>query len=294
LNGFLHAGLLAALVGGAGLAIGQVFSVNLDQYARPVLNSSVLKLVGIFVLARGLQYFLADFVGDVAVYVNTDAKAKNYKVRQAVLSGAVQAITRILRGGYDSVIVAGHSLGSVIAYDSLNELMNRCLRQDEQDGAIYAIADQIVDTQPPKAAIHRDQLNKITGLVTFGSPLDKVHYFFRENVPQEQSIRAQILAFMRSFRTRGSGSDYGIYRLQQYNADQFAKVKWLNAWSRQDPVSGMLHFYEPLIRREFGYSIPIYAHLSYWEDLRFYEFLAEPLLFNQPIPPAMDMQFAIA
>ncbi|MBZ5571421.1 MAG: hypothetical protein LAO09_06035 [Acidobacteriia bacterium] len=286
--------VVAALLGAAGIAIGQLLSVDLCQYFHPILNFNVLKALGIFVIARGLQLFLANFVGDVAVYVNTDDKARNYLVRRAVLSGAAQAITRILRGGYDRVIVAGHSLGSVIAYDSLNELMNRCLRKDDRDDALYAIPDQIVDVQPPAAALHRADLKKITGLVTFGSPLDKVHYFFRENVPQEQTVRAQILAFMRSFRTRGSGNDYGIYRLEKYKADQLSSVKWLNAWSKQDPVSGMLHFYKPVIRRQFTYSIPIYAHLSYWEDLRFYEFFAEPLLFDQLIPPAQDMQFAIA
>jgi hypothetical protein len=130
--------------------------------------------------------------------------------------------------------------------------------------------------------------------VTFGSPLDKVRYFFRESVKENQSIRAQILSFLGSFRTRPSGRDYSIYRVQPYVADQLSHVKWLNAWSKEDPVSGMLHFYAPLIRQEFDYLIPIYAHLSYWEDLRFYAFFAEPLLLGRATTAPPRVKYAVA
>jgi len=38
------------------------------------------------------------------------------------------------------------------------------------------------------------QLQKLRGLLTFGSPLDKIYYFFREHVKEDQAIRAQILS----------------------------------------------------------------------------------------------------
>lgn len=287
----------ATLVGLAGAAIGWLFKVNLEQYFRPVLNLRIVFALGSFGIARLLQYFLADFVGDVAVYVNVDAKAKNYAVRRAILNGAASAITRILKDdvrGYDQVIVAGHSLGSVIAYDCLNELMNRCQQGAVLDRAIYATPDQLLGTLPTDAVIHRADLDKIKGLVTFGSPLDKVHYFFRDYVPDNQSIRSQILALLASFRTRGIDRDYGIYRLQPYIANQLSNVRWLNAWSPQDPVSGMLHFYAPVERREFHYLIPIYAHLSYWEDLSFYEFFSEPLLLGNAVPEPHKFKYAVA
>ena len=281
-----------------GAETGELFGVDIAQHLRPILTRHVAVALVAFVVARGVQYFLAEFVGDVAVYVNADAKAKNYAVRCAILKGATTAITRILKDqerGYDQVIVAGHSLGSVIAYDSLNELMNRCQRGNATDQVIYATPDQIVGTQPPAAAIHRADLDKIKGLVTFGSPLDKVHYFFRDFVPDSQSVRSQILAFLESFRTLGPGRNYGIYRVQPYVANQLNNVMWLNGWSKEDPVSGMLHFYAPVIRRQFSYLIPIYAHLSYWEDLRFYAFFSEPLLLGSPLPPkGLNFKRAVA
>src|SRR6266702_4090258 len=246
----------------SGLGIGYLFNVNLAQYVNPVLNVHIVFALAALGVAKVIQLFLVNFVGDIAVYVNADAKAKNFAARRAVLNGAVSAINRILKDrarAYENVIVAGHSLGSVIAYDSLNELMNRCQTGGDHDQAIYATPDQIVGDQPAGAAVHRGDLARIRGLVTFGSPLDKVHYFFREYVPENESARAQILSLLRSFRTRPSGSDYGIYRLEPYVANQLNNVKWLNAWSKQDPVSGMLHFYAPVTRQHFGYLIPIYA-----------------------------------
>ncbi|MGZ4900734.1 MAG: hypothetical protein ACXV8X_13845, partial [Candidatus Angelobacter sp.] len=79
-----------------------------------------------------------------------------------------------------------------------------------------------------------------------------------------------------------------------YDASGLNSVLWLNAWSKQDPVSGALHFYTGLTRRHFQYKIPIYAHLSYWEDLRFYEFFSEPMLLgNQAALKQKAMRAAV-
>jgi hypothetical protein len=266
----------------AGAGLGWFLSVRLAFSPRIHVSSQRYWDVLWFLLAAGLakmmQLFLKSFVGDVAVYTNADAKAKNYLIRKAILAGSTNAVIRLLReedvvkanDTYDQVIVAGHSLGSVIAYDTLNELLNK--RESRED--------QLVGHVPAKTEVTQDHLNKIAGLVTFGSPLDKVHYFFRQNVPRHQALRAQLLQFLQSFRKLPSNADYGIYRLQRYDATGLNGVLWLNAWSKQDPVSGALHFYTGLTRRHFEYRIPIYAHLSYWEDLRFYEFFAEPLLLG--------------
>jgi hypothetical protein len=233
-------------------------------------------------LAQVFRSVLQNFVADVAVYTNLDEKAKNYAARQQILEGATTAIARLLRdqtivtreGGqeqleYDAVIVAGHSLGSVIAYDSLNHLCNHA------SGG----PDQIVGKQAI-AQITNQDLQKITGLITFGSPLDKVYYFFRENIPSHESVRAQIISYLYSFRKMPSGRDYGIYQFSPPYQPNKLDLKWYNAWSRDDPVSGALHFYGPMERKEFRYLIPVYAHLSYWEDLRFYDFFAAPLLLG--------------
>jgi hypothetical protein len=283
--GTFATGIFLALIGYAIGRFNLFGKADLTAYFDLLLHWKVVLLLLAAGAARLVQRFLKDFVGDVAVYTNPDAKAKNFAVRKAILNGAVAAATRLLRGSstekkdentekkdenYDQVIIAGHSLGSVIAYDAINQLLNKKESRP----------DQIVGYLPQKTEIDQNDLDRICGLVTFGSPLDKVYYFFRQNVPEQQAIRAQILQFLQSFKKRHSGADYGIYRFQPYAFTGFRNIQWLNAWSKQDPISGALHFYTGLTRRHFTYAIPIYAHLSYWEDLRFYEFFAEPLLLG--------------
>ena len=56
----------------------------------------------------------------------------------------------------------------------------------------------------------------------------------------------------------------------------------------------MPHFYRNVQRQDFNYLIPIYAHLSYWEDLRFYEFFAKPMLLGKPVPVIAKVKYATA
>jgi hypothetical protein len=61
---------------------------------------------------------------------------------------------------YDQVVIAGHSQGSVIAYDTLNELLDRARSSNA--------------TSHP---INPSDLDKLRGLVTFGCPLNKIFNF---------------------------------------------------------------------------------------------------------------------
>ena len=211
--------VLALFFTGGGIALSKLYGVNLKDYFDPLLNVSMLQVAGTVLVARIVQAFLSSYVGDVAVYVNADAKSKNFAARRAILAGSTQAVTRLLRLDYDQIIVAGHSLGSVIAYDTLNELLNHSL----------AAPDSIVGIVPPKTEISKEDLMRVKGLLTFGSPLDKIQYFFRDSVPVEQSVRAQLLSFLHPFRKRRSNRDYGIYRFLPYVADRMEQLRWLNA-----------------------------------------------------------------
>lgn len=217
-------------------------------------------------LAWIVSYALTAYVADVAVYTNMDAKSKNYAARNAILSGSTAALKYLLTSkDYDRVILAGHSLGSVIAYDTINELLA------QYKAAPASGADQ------PEPMLNLAELQKIRGLVTFGSPLDKIYYFFREHVKRDQAIRAQILSMLHSLRKRRSGRDYGEFSFQ-YDFDQLDGLEWLNAWARMDPVSARLKFYRVDDQRKFCYCMPVLAHLSYWGDPDFYDYFCEKLL----------------
>ncbi len=79
---------------------------------------------------------------------------------------------------YEAVVIAGHSLGGVIAYDAINRLHT------------YPLQDN--DTQKWTEAL--------CGLITFGSPLDKIAFYFREQVAKEAHIRRHMINNLHSFK----------------------------------------------------------------------------------------------
>lgn len=241
---------------------------------------SVLALV-VVVTGQGLRRILVGYVGDIAVYVNADAKAASYEARSKILKEAREAVLRLLRSPeeYERIVLAGHSLGSVISYDLLNRLLNEVR-------ASYTTGPK--GMSPEK--LGAKELEKIRGLLTFGSPLDKIYYFFRTEVPAQQPIRAQILSFMHGFRRAPSGRSYGDYEFPRYEIPEPSRdFKWINIWAPADPVSGRLDFYQVADRgnpdptaNQFQRPYPWYrwgyAHVMYWSDPGFYALVAEGLL----------------
>jgi hypothetical protein len=138
------------------------------EVLRPVFNLLINK------------YFVK-YMGNVAIYTTTDVKSKHYAIRKAILDESVGTVRNLINDErYKNIIIAGHSLGSVIAYDVLNR----------------------VNHEMNVGAIDKRLRKKLYGFVTFGSPLDKTAFFFREQIPKEQYIRKQILAHFHSFKIR--------------------------------------------------------------------------------------------
>jgi hypothetical protein len=88
-----------------------------------------LSLAGCVLAAYVVRFILVDYVGDIAVYVNTDEFSSSFSARSQILDGCSQTLSQILRERtdpanpaspyvYDRVLIAAHSLGSVIAYDT--------------------------------------------------------------------------------------------------------------------------------------------------------------------------------
>lgn len=226
-----------------------------------------------------LRKILVEYIGDIAVYVTTDEKAEHYKARSQILKESTEALRRLLASTeeYDQVIIAGHSLGSAIAYDTINRLLNEA----------WALRGLPGPASPPT----REQLERLRGLVTFGSPLDKIYYFFRRQVDEDQAIRAQTLSFIHSFRRGKSYRQYGSYAMTfgppgtpegdaSSHPTLSKEFRWLNIWARMDPVSGFLDHYviDPNDQLSRPYLLWGAAHVAYWRDPEFYRFVAERLL----------------
>src|SRR5262249_54742975 len=255
--------MLVFLIGGLVLDLSSG-SYVLSKLARFVSMHSLWYPIAGAILSTFLAYALTAYVADVAVYTSMDARSRNFAARNAILGGSTAALKQLLVSGYDRVILCGHSLGSVVAYDTINELLTQ-----------YN-ATAVAHTDPPDSVLTLSQLHTLKALVTFGSPLDKIWYFFREHVKRDQAIRAQVLSMLHSFRRLRTGRTYGEFEFS-YHFNQLDGLEWRNAWARMDPISAELKFYRVDRQRRFPYRWPVLAHLSYWSDPHFYDYVCELL-----------------
>lgn len=102
----------------------------------------------------GLRPFFQKYMGDVVQWATYHETSKGHAVRRAILEVSTGVFRHVLEQPkpYDRVVVMAHSLGSVVAHDTL-----LYLRHDP--------------------AMH-PSLGRISHIMTYGSPIDKFAYFF--------------------------------------------------------------------------------------------------------------------
>ncbi|MDO8750368.1 MAG: hypothetical protein Q7K03_04420 [Dehalococcoidia bacterium] len=256
----------------------------------PIPNLGILTAIrsALQSLAKLLERPMVDSVGDIAIYTATDMKSKNFDVRKKILDGATETLEWLMQlSEYDQVIVLGHSLGSVIAYDAVNRINNRV----------------------NAGLLPKQSAAKLRGLVTFGSPLDKIAYFFRTRVDESKYIKRQILDQHIGFRckewdpvSRGKASSGQMAPVVHSEVkDFFGDVVWINFWHPKDPIAGMLDFYElskdrktfeekraadPLAPEAKGYNEMMReqakwggpAHGSYWRSRMMYSAIFQDIM----------------
>jgi len=128
------AGLFAYVVFAAALALvalGKTSAPLPDLLKDPKVTGTAAVLAGLFgVLATR---WLAPVAGDAARYLS--ATPDNVAARQAIREAGVDLLDRLHQSGrYDRIVIIGHSLGSVVAYDVLNCAWGR-LRPHELEAA---------------------------------------------------------------------------------------------------------------------------------------------------------------
>jgi hypothetical protein len=189
--------------------------------------------------------FLLQYVGDVAAYISSHTVSKFAEVRDAIQACALEVTEAVYRqpapGGdafaYPHVVVVGHSLGSVVAYDALNKL----LVKEALDGVPLEVAA------------------RTRMLLTFGSPLDKTAFIFR------------------SFRTHPTGAREALAAAKQPMILDYdhRPGRWVNLHSPNDWISGSLEYYDDKDQRDREpqwvmnepdpqATTPLGAHVEYW------------------------------
>jgi hypothetical protein len=221
--------------------------------AHPQLTSLVVLLVRslgaliwmlIIAGSLGARWFILQYVGDVAVYVSAHTVNRFYETRQAIQ----EACLKVARGVYEAssgadefeysdIVVVGHSLGAVIAYDTLNALINEAALSGK-----------------PLEVASRTRL-----FLTLGCPLDKTAFIFRSQRPRDAEVRevaaATVQPMISSYAHRPE--------------------RWVNIYSPDDWIAGSLQYYDDtdLTAHASQFVInlsdddactPVAAHSEYW------------------------------
>jgi len=232
--------------------------------------------------ADSLLHDLCNVISEVAIYNVFDPKSKFYDTRRQIADGAVKAITYLIERPtddaaankqqlyYPSVIIAGHSLGSQVTYDAINKI-NLLINM----GKISTY-----DTDGNCTLKHKTNIAaQIKGFVTFGCPLDKIVFFLRENVPDNEYLRQQFLDNYHEFKQRDidistESGRYGKNLVASCGLKRMLEnVPWRNYFDGKDYVSGGLDYYKGLTNIDCHFKAGRFGftHSYYWEYDNFYK-----------------------
>lgn len=236
------------LLGWHALKLGQVWPVPLGREPSPLQYGLFFGFWGLLAFASAkIRSLLIEYLGDVAAYISphyldrfndirTDIKKCTWQVASSVYGARTVGGAEFV---YDHIVMVGHSLGSVVTYDTLNALINR----DLLDGA-------------------RDQVAQRTALLlTFGSPLDKTAFVFATQSSDTTEAREALAAVVQPL-------------IQSYDYRSFP---WVNVYSPQDIVSGPLDYYDDPRHPDYAAKrvlnlvdekadVPLLAHVQYWDN----------------------------
>jgi len=168
----------------------------------PLIGNSIASLLEIF--KPDFLEELSNVVGDIVVYNDPNPRSDNQAIRKDILNGCVNAIRFLVeprqndnsnefKYDYDKVVVAGHSLGSEISFDAINRLTHQInlnqLKGYDKFG--YRLSDSKIN------------INAVLDtFITFGSPLDKTAFFFREQSEESEYVKRQILENFHCFKQK--------------------------------------------------------------------------------------------
>jgi hypothetical protein len=224
-------------------------SLSSGSIPRMLLN--LLVWVVVICLVRWIRTLIVQYAGDVAAYISPYKDSKFDELRHKIQKVGLDAGKIIYGFGahsesvpqYKRVVILGHSLGSVLAYDTLNALINL--------------------DQTSVGSLRRDVLGRTRALITFGSPLDKTAFIFRMQAKSaEDWMREQLSAAVQPL----------IVSYQEYRVPTF---EWVNIWSPLDIISGCLDYYDDPAAapsdpkhvhnlKDTQARYPVHAHIEYW------------------------------
>ena len=236
---------------------------RLSKFGNVVLFSSYWVWPFLFLISACVRNLLVQYVGDVTAYVASNKIDRfddlRHKLKDLAHGSANAVYAAKAPSGnqfeYGKVAVVGHSLGSVIAYDTLNRLL---LEDDLAAG--------------PPAVPRANIADRTSVFLTFGSPLDKTAYFFSILGQNTRHMREQLAAVVQPL-------------IQGYK--KYRTFPWVNVYSRNDIICGHLDFYDlpgtpvpPAVDnvKDEDAFVPLVAHVDYWGNSKVWDELLEAVV----------------
>lgn len=219
-------------------------------------NRRVWVWAALISLSGFARSFLVQYLGDVAAYVSPHTLDRFNEIRERIRTEVFKTARALYAARssdgtpeYDQVALVGHSLGSVVAYDTLNHLINQDLLSD---------APLDVNT-------------RTSLLLTFGSPLDKIAYLFQIQGTRTSDTREAL-----------ANAVQPLIRSYEYR-----KFRWINVYSKDDIISGSLDLFDDgtgnpqSVQNEVDpySSIPLVAHTEYWRVHQVWDRLYEHIAY---------------
>jgi hypothetical protein len=231
---------IALLLLGAGyLQPGRVSSECISKYWLPIWGT-------LFFASMYVRNVLVQYMGDVAAYVDSHSLDRFNDIRARIKAKVFEQAKAIYTQQYEHIAMVGHSLGSVITYDTLNALINH---------------DQL-------NANALDVIARTKLLLTFGSPLDKTAFVFASQKSETSDTREALAATLQPL-------------IQAY--DPYRDINWINVYSPRDIISGKLEFYDDPNAEDYDGQrkvnnvidrdamIPLAAHIEYWNNTTLFD-----------------------
>ncbi|BCO20029.1 hypothetical protein KUC3_28860 [Alteromonas sp. KC3] len=225
----------------------------------PTFLTTALSAIWIFLLGLAKKFF-TNYFGDVARYVQ--AKPINIKVRQDIRKGGVELIERIHRtGDYDRVILVGHSLGSIVAYDLLTHLWARANK--------FKTSDEKGSVPTPLSEHAKDLIEQLSQKVEKQefSKESQTHYWqLQRDLFNELKANSPDNNWLISdFVTLGSPLTYADILMFRNNED-FIKRKLDRETPTSPPVTEKGKWYYSDNQGEFLHHGAVFAHVK-WTNI---------------------------
>jgi hypothetical protein len=168
----------------------------------------------LFVSFVAAAAFMRNFLADVVFWTTTGEKDVRYQKRRDILRACEATLRHVLEDqACERVVVVAHSLGTAIAYETLLAFGRKVAAEQRDYGGRSPL---------------EDKLRKISHVVTLGSPIDWIAYFFS-------------LTYSRYHRfNRVADTLLGKTSDAPFRVDRQRVIQWINIRDASDPISSRL------------------------------------------------------